>query len=641
MAIPLNILIVEDSQDDAELMVGALRQAGFEPNWKRVEKERDFLAEIKKPIDVILSDYSMPQFNGLRAVKLLRETGSDVPFILISGTVGEEIAVDAMKHGTTDYLLKDRIGRLGNAVHRAVREVEERAARRRAEESLRQTEQRLRIIFNESALGIALVAKDGHPVLTNTALQKMLGYTNEELSRMHFQEFTHPDDRAKGAGLFRQLLQGELKSYQLEKRYLRKDGREVPAHLSVSLARGVSGQDDFSIAMVEDVTARRKLEAQFIEAQKMEVIGHLASGVAHDFNNFLGIIISYSDMLSDEVEPGGRAREHNEKIRHAAERAAGLTRQLLVFSRRQAVQMVVLDLNAEVREMEKMLRRLIGENIELSVVPGRNLGRIKGDSGYIGQLLMNLVVNARDAMPDGGKLAVTTKNQTLDEAAARAQKGLTAGDYVLLIVKDTGIGMSDEVKARIFEAFFTTKPKGKGTGLGLATCQTIVQQCGAHIGVDSQPGKGAAFTIYFPRVEQLAQAAARSIPGGPLPRGTEALLVVEDEPALRRLACEVLEGQGYQVIQASNGLHAISVAREHKGPPIRLVITDVIMPEMGGKVMAEWLTTTYPDVKILFTSGYTDEAIASQGVLEAGIDFLSKPYTPAMLAHKVREMLDR
>jgi CheY-like chemotaxis protein len=302
----------------------------------------------------------------------------------------------------------------------------------------------------------------------------------------------------------------------------------------------------------------------------------------------------------------------------------------------------VLDLDAEVQDMEKMLRRLIGENIELSVVPGKDLGRIRGDSGYIGQLLMNLVVNARDAMPHGGKLTITTKNVKLDEAAVPGHKGLAPGDYVILSVKDTGTGMSDEVKARIFEAFFTTKAKGKGTGLGLATCQTIAQQCGAIIGVDSEVGKGTTFKIYFPRVEQLPTTITRSISrGGPLPRGSETLLIVEDEPSLRRLASDILEGQGYEVIQASNGLHAMSVAREHKGPAIRLVITDVIMPEMGGKVMAEWLTTAYPDVKILFTSGYTDDTIASQGVLEAGIDFLAKPYTPAMLAHKVRDMLDR
>jgi CheY-like chemotaxis protein len=253
---------------------------------------------------------------------------------------------------------------------------------------------------------------------------------------------------------------------------------------------------------------------------------------------------------------------------------------------------------------------------------------------------MNLVVNARDAMPNGGKLTIATNNVTLDENYARTHTGAIPGDYVMLSVSDTGTGMTDEVKARLFEAFFTTKPKGKGTGLGLATCQTIVQQSGGHIGVYSEIGKGTTFKIYFPRVEQPLDDAARTVQTGPLPRGTETLLVVEDEPSVRHLTRGVLETQGYEVLSASNGQDALHVAREHKGSPIRLVVTDVIMPLMGGEVMAEWLKTTYPDLKILFTSGYTDDAITHHGVLDAGVEFLAKPYTPAILARKVRELLD-
>jgi CheY-like chemotaxis protein len=276
----------------------------------------------------------------------------------------------------------------------------------------------------------------------------------------------------------------------------------------------------------------------------------------------------------------------------------------------------------------------------MTVVSGKQIGRIKADSGYIGQVLMNLVVNARDAMPNGGKLIIATSNVTLDENDARMHTGTIAGDYVTLSVSDTGIGMTDEIKTRLFEAFFTTKPKGKGTGLGLATCQTIVQQSGGHIVVDSELGKGTTFKIYFPRIEQPLDVAVKPIQTGPLPRGTETLLVVEDEPSVRHLACGVLEAQGYEVLSASNGQDALNVAREHKGSPIRLVITDVIMPLMSGKVMSVWLKTTYPDLKILFTSGYTDDAIAQHGVLEPGVAFLSKPHTPATLARKVRAMLD-
>jgi two-component system, cell cycle sensor histidine kinase and response regulator CckA len=330
-------------------------------------------------------------------------------------------------------------------------------------------------------------------------------------------------------------------------------------------------------------------------------------------------------------------QKHNDQIRHAADRAVGVTRQLLVFSRKQTVQALVLDLNNVVSDLEQMLRRLIDENIEMTFVPGEQIGRIRADSGYLGQVLLNLLVNARDAMPNGGKLTIATGDITLDESSAREIPGAIPGDYVMLSVSDTGTGMTEEVKAHLFEAFFTTKVSGKGTGLGLATCQTIVQQSGGYIGVSSELGKGTVFKIFFPQVEQPLDAVATPSPTGPAPRGTETVLVVEDEPAVRHLACSFLKTQGYQVLSASNGQDALHVARDHNGEPIRLVVTDVIMPLMGGKVMAEWLKTTYPDLKILFTSGYTDDMAIQQ---ESGMAFLSKPYTPATLAIKVRQMLD-
>jgi CheY-like chemotaxis protein len=301
----------------------------------------------------------------------------------------------------------------------------------------------------------------------------------------------------------------------------------------------------------------------------------------------------------------------------------------------------VLDINEVVGDMEKMLGRLIDENVELTFALGPQVGRLKADSGYVGQVLMNLVVNARDAMPNGGKITVETGNATLDQDCARAHPGAAPGDYVMLSVSDTGTGMTDEVKAHLFEAFFTTKPKGKGTGLGLATCQTIVQQCGGHIAFSSQAGKGAAFRVYFPQVQEAIQPSDTSFrKKQPLPRGTETLLVVEDEPAVRHLACDVLRAQGYEVLSATNGQDGLHVARQHKGAAISMAITDVIMPRMGGKVMAEWLKSSFPGIKILYTSGYTDDAITHHGVLDPGVDFLPKPYTPASLAHKVRTMLD-
>lgn len=391
---------------------------------------------------------------------------------------------------------------------------------------------------------------------------------------------------------------------------------------------------------VDERSERRRLEAQFVEAQKMEVIGQLAGGVAHDFNNILAVIMGCGEWIASELPPDSPLKKYTDEIRHASERAAGLTQQLLVFSRRETIKPVVLDLNEVVDDLDKMLRRLIDENIELTITLGPRIGRIKADSGYVGQVLMNLVVNARDAMPNGGKLTIATENVTLGEKHSLTPESITPGDYVVLSVRDTGIGMTEEIKARMFEAFFTTKPSGKGTGLGLATCQTIVQQCSGHIRVASELGKGATFTVYFPRVDQPLHVTTKTNPTGPLQGGTETLLVVEDEPSVRNLARDVLKAQGYEVLAASNGQDALHVAREHKGSPISLVVTDVIMPVMGGKVMAEWLKTIYPDLKVLFTSGYTDDSLAHHGVLQAGIAFLPKPYTPRILAYKVREMLD-
>ena len=516
MKSPLNILLLEDDPNDAALVRSTLASAGIPCVATRVQNRHDFVAALEDGlgIDLILSDFSLPTFDGLSAMSIARASRPELPFILVSGTLGEELAIDSLKSGATDYILKGHLARLAPAVRRAMYEVDARSERRR-------------------------------------------------------------------------------------------------------------------------------LEAQFIEAQKMEVIGQLASGVAHDFNNILAVIMFSSDLMAAALPPESPLRQYTEEILHASERAAGLTRQLLVFSRKQTVHSVVLDLNEAVQDLDKMLRRLIDENIEMTIVPGKELGRIKADSGYVGQVLMNLVVNARDAMPNGGKLRIATNNVTLDENYALAHKsaGAVAGDYVMLSVSDTGTGMTEEVKARLFEAFFTTKPKGKGTGLGLATCQGIVQQSHGHIGVYTELGKGTTFNVYFPQVDQPLDVVVKPAQSGPLPRGTETLLVVEDDPSVRHLARGILEGQGYEVLSASNGEDALRVAHEHKGEPIGLVLTDVVMPLMGGMMMAEWLRTTYPDLKILFTSGYTDDAVLQNDMNEPGMEFLPKPYTPGILTHRVRDML--
>jgi len=641
MKSPLHILHLEDDPSDAALIQSTLEAGGVACAITRAQNRDDFVAALERGgVDLILSDFSLPTFDGMAALEIARAKWPAIPFIHVSGTMGEEQAIESLKSGATDYVLKTRLSRLVPAVRRAMLEVEERAENRRNEEALRQAEERLGIIYNESFLGITLIERDGRTVFPNPAFQKLLGYTGEELSRMPFGGYTHPEDCAGTAERMRQLFDGACKNYEAKKRLIRKDGQVVWTRLFVSLAHNTAGQAAFAIVVVEDITERRRLEEELVEAQKMQVIGQLASGVAHDFNNMLFIIMSYNDMIASGLGQDSPLQAYSHEVRNASERAAGLTRQLLIFSRKQTVEPVVLDLNDVVKDLDKMLRRLIDENIEMKVVPGKEIGRVKADPGYVGQVLMNLVVNARDAMSNGGKLAIATSNVALDEGYASAHAGVVPGDYVMLSVSDTGAGMSEEVKARMFEPFFTTKPKGKGTGLGLATCRIIVQQSGGHIGVDSEAGKGATFRVYFPRVGQQLEVAARPLRTGPLPRGTETLLVVEDDPAVRHLASRVLEAQGYEVLRSPNGQDALRVAREHRGAPIRLVLTDVIMPLMGGKVMSDWLKAAYPNLKVLFTSGYTDDTMNQQGVLGPGVAFLPKPYAPATLLRKVREMLD-
>jgi len=524
-------------------------------------------------------------------------------------------------------------------------ETQIKQANLRTEEANQRTEEakiatfRLAAIIETSEDAIVSKTLDGIIIGWNQGAERLYGYMAEEIIGRSISLLSPADHYQEYLQIIKRVKHGE-KVPPFDTMRRRKDGTLIDVSVCIIPIGNREGEVVEATYTSHDITRIKKLEAQFIEAQKMEVVGQLAGGVAHDFNNVLSVIIGYSDLLMKELRPDGPGQKYVSEIQHAAERAAGLTQQLLVFSSKQAVQPIVLDLNNVLQDLDKMLRRLIDENIELTIVPGKEIGRIKADSGYIGQVLMNLVVNARDAMPNGGKLTITTANATLGESNACTHTDTIPGAYVMLSVCDTGTGMTDEVKARMFEAFFTTKPKGKGTGLGLATCQTIVQQSGGHIRVVSEVGKGTTFKFYFPRVDEPMEESIKPGDRGSLLRGTETLLLVEDEPSLRFLACAMLEAQGYTVLRANNGQEALRVAREYKGVPISLVITDVIMPQMGGKVMAEWLKTTYPDLKILFTSGYTGDMIARHGVLESEVKFLPKPYTQATLLRKVRSILD-
>ena len=387
---------------------------------------------------------------------------------------------------------------------------------------------------------------------------------------------------------------------------------------------------------------RRQLEGQLLQSQKMEAMGRLAGGVAHDFNNLLTPILVYAQLTARALPPEERGlREDLGEIERAAKRAADLIRQLLAFSRRQMVEPKVLNLNILVLELDKLLRRTVGEDVELLTLLGPNLGSVKIDPGQMEQVLVNLVVNARDAMPAGGKITIETSNVALDEEYARVHPDVSAGEYVRVAVSDTGSGMTEEVKARIFEPFYTTKEVGKGTGLGLSTCYGIVVQSGGHITVDSEPGGGTTVNIYLPQIEEPVARPDGQGDRAALPRGSERVLLVEDEPSVRRTASRILTDQGYSVLEASNGDEALSLSKRHADGEIDLLLTDVVMPLMGGMELAERFKEPHASAKVIYTSGYVDETAIGREAPDRDGDFVQKPFTAEALARKVREVLDR
>jgi PAS domain S-box-containing protein len=512
--------------------------------------------------------------------------------------------------------------------------------RQRLLDKVRQAQQRLESVVTSSpAVLYTLEGADARSlVLTwiSGNVQEMMGYTLEQVMRPEWwQERVHADDLAR---VFAEIA-GELLTrgrLAQEYRFLHRSGeyRWVRSEM-----RRLSGGPIEVVGSWSDITERKKLEEQFRQAQKMEAIGQLAGGVAHDFNNLLTVISGYSEILlgSSGIEEGkkGLIRE----IGKAGERAASLTRQLLAFSRKQILEPRALDLNALIRDEEKMLRRLIGEDVTLATALDPALKRVKADPGQLEQVIMNLVVNARDAMPQGGRLTIETKSADLDGEYAKTHPRISAGRYVMLAVSDSGVGMTPEVKARIFEPFFTTKGMGKGTGLGLATVYGIVEQSGGHIDVYSEPGHGTSFKIFLPPVEEQRPSERPANGAMAMPEGSETILVVEDEDAVRAIALHSLQSCGYNVLEASDGKQALQRCEKHPGR-IDLIVTDVVMPEMPGRLFVEHLAKTRPETKVLYMSGYTDDAVIRHGILQADTAFLQKPFTPQGLAKKVREVLD-
>ncbi len=519
--------------------------------------------------------------------------------------------------------------------------------RKQTEDELRESEERFRTVFEKGSFGVVVTTvSEGRFTEANAAFCQMLGYTAEELKRLTFVDVTHPDDRTRDVEGVKRLWAGQIPHYKTEKRYLKKNGDTAWGALAVSLIRSADGTPLYSLAMIEDITERKRaeaeqatLEAQLQQARKMESVGRLAGGVAHDFNNMLGVILGHAELALEQVDPAQPLHADLTEIRKAAVRSADLTRQLLAFARKQTIEPRVLNLNETVAGMLTMLHRLIGENIDVKWQPAADLWPVNVDPSQIDQILVNLCLNARDAIDGVGTLTIETGNRTFDERHCGAIDGCTPGDFVLLTVRDNGCGMDKDTLSHLFEPFFTTKVLGKGVGLGLATVYGSVKQNNGFITVDSQPNLGTTFKIHLPRhVAKAGQARAEDA-GRPVPEGHETILLVEDEPAILTLAKRMLELQGYTVLAANTPGEALRLAREHPGE-IHLLMTDVVMPEMNGRVLARNLLSVHPLVKRLFMSGYTADVIAHQGVLDEGVHFIQKPFTRQDLATKVRDALD-
>ena len=640
MPAKLHILVLEDNMLDAELAIQALDQAGYTCQWDCVDTREAFLARLDGHIyDLVISDYNLPMFDGLSAVQLLRQRDPDLPFILVSGTLGEETAIESLKAGATDYVVKSHLARLPPVVARALRERDEQRQRREAEA-------RYRDLFENANDMIYTRDLDGYFTTVNGMGERLTGYTREQLLAMSIEQLFAPEYlHLRAEEILKHHGEAALAVAE-ELEFIRKDGTRILVEVSSRLIYE-TGRPTGVQGIARDVSERKRaeeqrklLEDQLLQAQKMESIGTLAGGVAHDFNNMLTAIIGNIQLVLESTPSESLDYPMLTEIEKAATRATALTRQLLTFSRRQPIERRTIDLNATINELSQMLRRLIGEHVDVAIRLADQLSPIFADPAQIQQVVMNLAVNARDAMPGGGHLLIATREVELDEQACRNQPWARPGRYAQLIVGDTGTGMDAELQQRIFEPFFTTKERGKGTGLGLSVVYGIIKQHEGFVQVDSAPERGTTFTIFLP---VPAVALGVVVPDlSPLVRGgNETILVAEDEASLRYLASTVLERLGYTVILAEDGLEAVNLFRTNQSR-IDLVILDLVMPRFSGRDALELMRAIRPDLRALFVTGYDAAAahVPSVDALISGTNLLQKPYRVDVLGLRVREMLD-
>ena len=636
---PLRILIAEDSRDDLELTILELKKSGLEVEIDSVSTREAFVEKLRnQTVDMVLSDYRMPGWTGMDAYSEIVKTGRDVPMILVTGTLGDLRAVECIQIGIADYVLKQQLGRLPMAILRAQEGKLLRDAEREAAKELRESEARYRELVNNAIYGIYWVTLKGELLDANAALVRMMGFESlEALLALGSTKslYCNPAQREELAKWYQENDRGDATV-----EWKRKDGRIITVRLIGRRSRDSRRDSDCVELVVEDVTERIALEKQLRQAQKFEAIGQLAGGIAHDFNNMIGAILGWAEIGLDETEADTRLHRHFDKVRGQAVRAAALTRQLLAFARRQILEPRNMDLNQSVTETLSLLEKVIGSNIEIKANLGANLTLVRADPAQVDQVLMNLCINARDAMPEGGRLIIETGDAVFDERYCAAQTYARPGHYTLLAVTDTGTGMDAATLDRIFEPFFTTKELGKGTGLGLATVYGIVRQHGGFVHVYSEVKVGTTFRIYLPVTPGGEKTPVSIEDSQPVRGGHETILIAEDHEGLRELARETLANLGYDIVLACDGEEAVRLFHANRDR-IDLLILDVVMPKVNGPEAYARICADKKDVPVIFATGYSPEMAMLDNAQEKGLTILQKPYVPRDLARRVRENLDR
>ncbi|HPA17689.1 MAG TPA: response regulator [Verrucomicrobiae bacterium] len=641
MAKLLRILMVDDSPSDVGLIARHIERAGYDVRYERADRAETLKSALARQTwDVVLCDYTMPGFSGADAMDIVRSCGHDMPLIFVSGTMGEDVAVEAMKAGAHDYVVKGNLKRLVPAIERELGEAQVRRQKRQAEQAMHESEHKYRQLFECLSDAAFLFDVASRRIIdTNPQAEKMLGQTRGEIVGTRFGSTPQLASLGKILDQRTTTVRHEGRAWH-EAEITRKDRSVAPVHMDLTPI--ILHGKELMLALVRDVTERKQLEEQLRQSQKMEAVGRLAGGVAHDFNNLLAVIRGNAELILGAGESlDAKTGDHLRQVIAASERAGGLTRQLLSLSRKQVLHSQLVDLNDVIGNLVMMLRHIIGEDVQLQCKFLKPLPPVQADVGMVEQVLLNLAINARDAMPQGGQLTLCTSTESIGPEYVELNPQARPGEYACLTVSDTGCGIPPGIMPRIFEPFFTTKAEGKGTGLGLATAYGIIHQHRGWISVGSEVGKGTVFRVYLPLADRPEPKEGEPVVGEPVRGGTETILLVEDEPSVRMLVHHILEPHGYTVLEASSGVAALKIWPENR-ERIDLVLTDMVMPDgMTGRELVARLHAEKADLPAIYMSGYGADVVGKEFELKEGVNFLQKPCSPQKLVRAVRDCLNQ